>query len=108
MVKRSFEIDWKESKIERIIKNDMDQNGVKEFMRDLYPRLRETYKYLSGISPANGVPSIGQNVFSELVTQAKIADGKLMKLADIDVEFISTNAATASKRPEYRKLRPER
>lgn len=54
--------------------------------------MRETYKYYAGISPCGNVPSIGQNVFNELVNRTTIIDGSSVKLSDIDFEFIATNA----------------
>lgn len=53
---------------------------------------REIYKYFAGISPTNGIPSMGQNTFQDLVNGCQLIDGESLKLSDIDLEFISTNA----------------
>lgn len=41
-----------------------------------------------------GVPAIGTNILSELVAATNVADGKNLKLSDIDVEFITTNVTS--------------
>jgi hypothetical protein len=50
------------------------------------------YKSFAGVSPTNGVPSIGQNTFQEIINSCQLIDGELLKLSDMDLEFISTNA----------------
>lgn len=42
----------------------------------------------------NGVPAIGSNVMNEIIASTNLADGKLVKLSDIDVEFIATNVSS--------------
>ena len=62
-------------------------------LKENYKKIRETYKYYAGVSLVNGVPAIGTNVLSEFITSINLADGKLVKLSDIDVEFIATNVS---------------
>jgi len=65
---------------------------VKEYLRSIYKGIRETYKYFAGMNPTNGVPSIGQNTFGEIANHGNVVDNELLKLSDMDLEFISTNA----------------
>lgn len=44
------------------------------------------------MNPCNGVPSLGTNTFQDLANGCQLVDGELLKLADLDLEFISTNA----------------
>ena len=57
------------------------------------------------MSPCNGIPSIGQNAFGEIVTHTNIVDAATLKLSDIDLEFIATKAASKKKSA---RLNPER
>jgi len=57
-----------------------------------YKYIREVYKSYAGVSPNNGVPSIGTNVFQEITNNCGLIDNELLKLSDLDLEFISTNA----------------
>ena len=55
--------------------------------------MRESYKSTSGIDPQINLLAIGNNTFSEVVNSLPgFIDGKNINLADLDLEFISTNA----------------
>jgi hypothetical protein len=48
------------------------------------------------VSPAGNIPSIGSLTLSELLLRAKdFIDYSTMKLSDVDLAFVTTNAATA-------------
>jgi hypothetical protein len=64
-------------------------------MDPYYPKIREAYKHFAGVNPAGIIPSIGQNVFTEIISNCPgLLDSKNMKLADLDIEFTSTNASS--------------
>eukprot|EP00347_Sterkiella_histriomuscorum_P007316 403349416 len=92
LVLKCFEYDWNCSRITNVVKNEQERIKIKKLLWNYYKGLRECYKYYAGVSPANGVFSIGQNVMREVITQSNMIDGKLCKLADIDVECIAVNA----------------
>jgi hypothetical protein len=48
---------------------------------------------MSGVDPQINLMSVGNNTFSEVVNNLPgFIDGKYLNLADLDLEFISTNA----------------
>jgi len=69
---------------------------AKKYLRSVYPLIRESYKFLSSIAPAGAIPCIGMNVLSGLMLEAKdFVDYNNIKLSDIDLSFISSNAASS-------------
>lgn len=58
------------------------------------------YKYYAAVSPAGSIFCIGGNVFSDIMSRFDdLIDGNTLKLADIDLEFVSTNAAMKKNNP---------
>lgn len=51
MLDECFEIDWAQTKCEKIIRGDGEPAKVKKYLKEQYKYIRETYKYYSGISP---------------------------------------------------------
>jgi hypothetical protein len=94
-------------KIPKLVKDTRDLDLLKKFLRENYKRIRETYKHNAGISLVNGVPAIGTNVLSEIVTNTNLADAKHLKLSDIDVEFIATNV-TSNYQGKLKHMNPDR
>ena len=93
LLDQSFEQDWKNSKIERIVKDEAEQEQMKRLLRSKYVGFRESYKQLSGVDPQRDLTAIGVNTFSEVINSLPgFIDGKNINLADLDLEFISTNA----------------
>ena len=90
-----FEIDWKRTKIEKIVKNVEDRENFKTYCRSIYKYFREVYKFVSGSDPMGDVFCIGVNVFSDLCTTGLdgLIDGRYLKVADLDLERIKTNAS---------------
>lgn len=90
-----FHHDWSCSKIEKICTDPSDCESLKTLLQSKYKLLRETYKYYSAVAPAGLVTSIGSNVFSDILSNCEGAiDNKTLKLSDLDLEFVSTNAGT--------------
>ena len=89
-----FEMDWNRTKVARIVKNDEERDRVKTYIRSIYKWFREMYKFAAGSDPMNDLFCIGTNVFSDLITNGipSMVDGKTLKLADLDLEIIQTNA----------------
>lgn len=75
-------------------------------LKKSYPKFRESYKQIAGVDPQKDLVCIGVNTFSEVVANLTgFIDGKFMKLSDLDLEFISTNAnGKVSKRNPERML----
>ena len=73
--------------------------------------LRETYKHLACLAPAGNIPSIGSNLLSDVILHCNdFVDSKAMKLSDVDLAFIASNAYSNKKFP-YRSdfiINPER
>jgi hypothetical protein len=107
-IKKWFEIDWENWEMNKIIKDEFDRGKVKEYLRTIYPVMREAYKYYSGISFANNVPAIGVNTMIDLLTTAGVLDHKLLKISDISIDFIATNVWVKNPDPKLRYLNPER
>ena len=89
-----FEVDWNRTKVAKIVKNEEDRAEFKTYFRSIYKYFREVYKYVSGSDPMGDIFCIGVNVFSELVAQGTkgFVDEKHLKLTDLDLERIKTNA----------------
>jgi len=89
-----FETDWARTKVEKIVKNEEERELFKNYCRSIYRYFREVYKYVAGSDPMGDVFCIGVNVFSEIITGGMpgFVDGKFLKVADLDLERIKTNA----------------
>ena len=94
LLNKCFEFDWEMCKIPRIIKNEGELELVKQYLKSNYKMLREIYKYYAAVSPAGNVFSIGSNVLNDIInTMGDLVDVQSLNLSDIDLEFVSTNAA---------------
>eukprot|EP00347_Sterkiella_histriomuscorum_P017828 403347825 len=102
-IARCFEYDWSNSKIPKIVKDESELSQIKAYLKSIYKSIRECYKHYAGINPQNDIPSIGQNAFQDFVNNCQILEGDLIKLSDVDLEFISTNAGNKNQR-----LNPDR
>jgi len=89
-----FEIDWNRTKVHKIVKNEDDREEFKTYLRSVYKYFREVYKFVAGSDPMGDIFCIGTNVFSEVVTGGckGFVDEKYLKLTDLDLERIKTNA----------------
>lgn len=91
LLNRCFDIDWDNSKIAKILKNDPNLEEIQEFLRTQYREVRECYKNYAGISPSNQVFCITKTLFNEIINSIhpSIVDNNLT-LTAIDLEFITT------------------
>lgn len=89
-----FETDWARTKVDKIVKNESERAELKVYCRSIYKWFREVYKFVAGSDPMGDVFCIGINVFGELCTQGleDFVDGRFLKVADLDLERIKTNA----------------
>ena len=94
LLNNCFEKDWARTKVDRIVKNEEERDRLKAYIRSIYKWFREMYKFTAGSDPMNDIFCIGVNVFSDLIqAQTKnLVDGKALKLSDLDLERIQTNA----------------
>lgn len=92
LLMRCFENDWSRCKIPKIIKNEEELVKIKKILKENYKVIREMYKYFSGFDTINGAPSIGSNVFSDMMNQCNAVDSQYVMLSDIDIEMVASNA----------------
>ena len=83
--------------MDKVVKDEGERANVKAYLKSIYKPIRECYKYYAGIGPSNGVFSIGQNSFQEIANKTEMVDNENLKLSDMDLEFISTNAGIKNK-----------
>ena len=107
LLMKCFEFDFSCSRIPKLFKDPVELHKAKEYLREIYKYIRECYKFHSGVSYLNGVPCISQNVLAEIANAMRIADGRLLKLSDVDMEFIAVNARRKVD-PNKKFLNPER
>ncbi|CDW87404.1 UNKNOWN [Stylonychia lemnae] len=81
------------NKIDKMIKSVKDKENIYKYLKGNYRYIREAYRYFSAVNPSGLVFSIGTNVFSDIIYNCpSMLDSKLLKLSDVDLEFISTKA----------------
>jgi hypothetical protein len=63
-------------------------------MRTHYGLLKQVYKWHSGILPSSNVPSIGQNILTEIVIGManNFLDYKNLRLSDVDLHVVTLKA----------------
>lgn len=100
VLNKCFDFDWQSGIFERIFKKEEDRLEAKTILRANYKYVREAYKHISAQTPSGIIPSIGMNAISELMLKAKdFVDYQNLKLSDVDLAFIATNAATSRVHP---------
>ena len=92
LLMKCFELDWKSSKIPKLIKDPAERASLKEILRKNYRVIRECFKFFAAFSPINNVPCLGQLSLQEIMNGIGCIDNQYLKLTDIDIEFTSTNA----------------
>ena len=109
LLSNCFEFDWQCSKIDKVVKDENELAKVKAFMKGQYKGIREAYKFYSAVAPAGGVFSIGTNVYSDIMSNCHGAiDNKTLKLSDLDLDFVATNAGVkkgGARNPERQLVR---
>ena len=95
LLNQCFEQDWARTKVDRIVKNEEERDRFKTYFRSIYKWFREVYKFASGSDAMGDIFCIGTNVFSDLIQKEipTLIEGKFLKLSDLDMERISTNAS---------------
>ncbi|CAI2375065.1 unnamed protein product [Moneuplotes crassus] len=100
LLNKCFEFDWEMCKIPRIIKNPDELKLIRNYLKKNYKHMRELYKYYSSVSPMGNIFCIGNNTFNDIISHFDgIIDNQTLKLADIDLEFVSTNAGPKKSNP---------
>lgn len=90
---KCFENDWGRCKIPKIVKDTEELRKIKQVLRAGYKTVRETYKYYAAFDPTNdGVPCIGTNVYTDMMNQSGVIDAQFVKLSDVDIESVASNA----------------
>ena len=70
-----------------------DARELMVFMRSKYKYFRETYKYLSAVDPQKEIMCISMNTLGAFAQEIpRFVDMRTIKLSDVDLECISTNA----------------
>lgn len=69
LMSKCFEFDWQCSRIERMLEpaSKDQRDRIFNFLKDNYRNIKDGYKFFSGLSPANGVCSIGTNLFNYII-----------------------------------------
>jgi len=76
-----------------MLKDPIQREEIIKFLKPRYGLFREAYKHLACLAPAGNVPSLGTNVLSDIMLRCgDFVDYKLLKLSDVDLAFIATNA----------------
>ena len=100
LMAQCFDFDWKCSSIERLVKNDEEREEIMKYLRPRYGTFREAYKHLACLAPSAEIPSLGANLLSELLLRCgDFVDYKYIKISDVDLAFIATNASGSKKFP---------
>ena len=87
-----FEIDWVNTKCEKVIKDDEQIKEVKAYIKSIYKHIREAYKYYAGVAPLGRVNSIGPGTMTEMLNKCEgFIDGKSIKISDVDLQIIACN-----------------
>ncbi|CAD8069790.1 unnamed protein product [Paramecium sonneborni] len=90
VIDECFEYDYGSSKINKIIKDPLEYNEVKEIMREYYPYIFASYKFYASTLIGATIPCISSNAFFDLVNQTSIISDKF-RSGDVDLNFISTS-----------------
>lgn len=92
LIDQCFDIDWENTKCEKIIRGDGESDKVKAYIKGIYGHMRETYKYYAGLSPLGRMPCIGPGTLTELLNRCDgFIDGKTIKISDVDLQVIACN-----------------
>ncbi|CAD8064944.1 unnamed protein product [Paramecium sonneborni] len=90
LIDECFEYDYGSSKINKIIKDPIEYNEVKEIMREYYPYIFAAYKFLASTLIGATIPCISSNAFSDFISSTQLVSEKF-RSGDIDLNFIATS-----------------
>ena len=69
-----------------------EADDIKKYMKSIYKKLRETYKFYSGVSPLGRINCVGSGTLGEMLTHCNgFIDGKTVRLSDVDLQVIACN-----------------
>ena len=89
---KCFELDWSRIRLPRAVGAD-EIEPLKDFMRQKYKYFKDTYRYYAGVDPQQEVMCISPGTFAFLAQEMpNFIDMRTLKLAEVDLELISTNA----------------
>ncbi|KAL4466565.1 hypothetical protein ABPG72_010616 [Tetrahymena utriculariae] len=89
IIKKCFEYDWDNCKIQQKVKKQEDQDQLKEFLRSKYKHIKETYKHFASLAPIQDIWCIQNGPWLELISLINIIDSKV-KDADINLKWTAT------------------
>ena len=55
MLDNCFEVDWANTRIQKLAKNEEDYLNLKKYMRSIYKDIKDSYKHYSCISPIGDI-----------------------------------------------------
>ena len=90
-LKKAFKIDVARSKLERVVRDEIENRKVLNVLQANYVLLLEIFKYWSSRQGAGTPFGMSMTTFSYLCGKAGLVDDNTCKLADIDRIFISSN-----------------
>mmetsp|Transcript_30173 Transcript_30173/g.27512 ORF Transcript_30173/g.27512 Transcript_30173/m.27512 type:complete len:139 (+) Transcript_30173:1074-1490(+) len=87
---KCFEADWNNSKILRVVKKEDEIEQVRKMLRDIYPRLKDCYKYNAAENVVSEVWSVQRNKFTAFCETIDIFHSNpKVALSDFDRLFIT-------------------
>jgi hypothetical protein len=94
-LRKCFERDWSQSKIQNLIKNNTDQDLVKNLLWNHYKSIKTIYRYFSSWNPISDIWAVSNQPFTEFCQQSKLIN-KDLPLKIIDLTFITTNSMSGA------------
>ncbi len=94
MLDKCFEVDFENTRITKLLKNQEDLSEVKEMLRKIYKNLKDCYKYYAAVGAISDVWSIPLNAYTDFCSSSGIIDFKYLKMSDFDRVFIATYTKT--------------
>ena len=95
-----FEVDWANTKCEKILKGDGEAAKVKAYIKRIYKVMRETYKYYAGLQPLGRIMCVGSGTLTEILYNCgNFIDGKVLKISDVDLQVIACNGGRRAANP---------
>ena len=82
-----FEFDWAQIKLPKMEEKELQE--VKLALWNCYGVIKETYRYFSAHGASSNLAQIPLNSYTEYVKGIKLVDGREVKFAASDTEFIS-------------------
>lgn len=87
-----FEFDWQQIKLPKMSEDELKE--VKLALWNCYKNIKSIYRYFSAHGASSNLAQIPLNSYTEYVKGIKLVDGKEVKFAASDTEFISITKRT--------------